>query len=126
VGSPHVDVNDTCPQYAMSLGDFADGGELCVETQPCEVVLVDTHARLARIDGRFPHWVREFKGAVRDAEEERKKAIAALQAALEAGKAKQDQLVANAKAAALAAAKKVAELHEKADVDVATLVSGRI
>jgi hypothetical protein len=61
-GSPHVDMGDRCWQYAVSLGDFNCGGELCVETGPTEVCVINTHNRLARMDGRFPHWVRSFTG----------------------------------------------------------------
>lgn len=61
-GSPHVDMGDRCYQYAISLGDFHSGGELCVETSPNEVCIIDTHGKLARMDGRFPHWVRSFEG----------------------------------------------------------------
>ena len=62
VGSPHVDMNDTGPQYALSLGSFANGGELCVEVDPLTVALVETKGRLAHIDGRFTHWVRDYEG----------------------------------------------------------------
>jgi len=61
-GSPHVDMGDRCWQYAISLGDFHSGGELCVETAPDRVCVIDTHGRLARMDGRYPHWVRSFTG----------------------------------------------------------------
>ena len=30
-GSPHIDQNDFSVQYALSVGDFDEGGELCVE-----------------------------------------------------------------------------------------------
>lgn len=30
-GSPHIDQNDFSVQYALAVGDFASGGELCVE-----------------------------------------------------------------------------------------------
>lgn len=30
-GSPHIDQNDLSVQYALSVGDFGPGGELCVE-----------------------------------------------------------------------------------------------
>jgi hypothetical protein len=30
-GSPHVDARDTSHQYVLALGDFSDGGALCVE-----------------------------------------------------------------------------------------------
>ncbi len=62
IGSPHVDMGDKTPQYAMALGDFSEGGELCVEVSPTEVAVVQTHNRLAKVDGRFPHWVRSYQG----------------------------------------------------------------
>ena len=66
VGSPHVDSNDTEPQYALSLGAFTSGGELCVEDEDERTVhLVETRGRLACIDGRYPHWVRAFSGGDR-------------------------------------------------------------
>lgn len=49
---------DTSFQYAISVGDFRGGGELCVEENDGRgVALVRTQNRLACIDGRFPHWV---------------------------------------------------------------------
>ena len=49
---------DASFQYAISVGDFQGGGELCVEEAGgCSVAIVRTHNRLACIDGRFPHWV---------------------------------------------------------------------
>jgi hypothetical protein len=62
IGSPHVDMGDKTPQYAMALGDFSGGGELCVEMSPTEVAVILTHNRLAQVDGRFPHWVRSYQG----------------------------------------------------------------
>lgn len=61
-GSPHVDARDVTWQYAASFGDFCSGGELCIESEHpggAEVVVLDTHNRLAKVDGRFPHWVSE-------------------------------------------------------------------
>ena len=63
VASPHVDMRDVSFQYAMALGDFEGGGELCVEaadgrTRWC----VETRGRLARFDGRAVHWVRSYTG----------------------------------------------------------------
>ena len=60
VGSPHIDQHDIAPQYAVALGDFRCGGELCIESGPLEVVVVNTKNRIARVDGRFPHWVRPY------------------------------------------------------------------
>lgn len=90
VGSPHVDNLDQTYQYTMSLGPFTIGGELCVEceseklkgsegeaegeatTQQEErspdgtrVEVVDTHGRVASMDGRFVHWVRGHDGGDR-------------------------------------------------------------
>ena len=62
VGSPHVDMGDKTFQYAVSMGDFRSGGELCVEASPFEVFVVDTKNKIAKVDGRFPHWVRRFEG----------------------------------------------------------------
>uniref|UniRef100_A0A7S0FHT5 RRM domain-containing protein n=1 Tax=Pyrodinium bahamense TaxID=73915 RepID=A0A7S0FHT5_9DINO len=65
-GSPHTDTSDVTYQYAVSLGSFSAGGELCVEgVQPDEVYVVDTHSRIARVDGRFIHWVRGHAGGDR-------------------------------------------------------------
>merc|ERR1711865_1355409 len=62
-GSPHVDANDVTYQYAVSLGSFDRGGELCVEgIDPSEVHILNTHDRIARVDGRFLHWVRGHSG----------------------------------------------------------------
>ena len=60
-GSPHCDNQDISYQWAMSLGDF-DGGALCVESSPGEVSVVDTRARAAKVDGRYPHWVAPWVG----------------------------------------------------------------
>ncbi len=38
------------------------GGELCVEASPREVAVVDTRGRMAKLDGRFPHWVAPYTG----------------------------------------------------------------
>ncbi|CAK0824798.1 unnamed protein product [Prorocentrum cordatum] len=65
-GSPHIDGSDVTFQYAASLGDFEGGGELCVEgDQPEQVFVVDTRNRMARIDGRYVHWVRGYGGEER-------------------------------------------------------------
>ena len=62
-GSPHVDKDDVTFQYALSLGDFAQsgGGELVVESESGdERWVVETRNRVARVDGRFAHWVRGY------------------------------------------------------------------
>ena len=55
-GSPHIDTQNIAPFYGLSMGDFT-GGALCVEYSPREVAHVDTHGKLAKVDGRYPHWV---------------------------------------------------------------------
>lgn len=65
-GSPHVDTSDVTYQYAISLGGFQTGGELCVQSKnPNEVNVLNTHDRMARVDGRFVHWVRGHGGGER-------------------------------------------------------------
>lgn len=61
-GSPHIDQNDFSVQYALAVGDFASGGELCVEENPFLVRGLNTHNRLVCIDGRYPHWVSGYTG----------------------------------------------------------------
>lgn len=61
VGSPHIDIENWGPFYGLSLGDF-DGGGVCVEAAPCEVVEVDTQNKFGRVDGRWPHWVAPYAG----------------------------------------------------------------
>lgn len=91
VASPHIDERDTSFQYAVSLGDFRGGGQLCVEgkrtiarngsdgvkqgisghthdgNDVCEeyVNVVDTQNRIVRVDGRNVHWVRPWDEADR-------------------------------------------------------------
>jgi hypothetical protein len=66
-GSPHTDSSDVSFQYACSLGDFDDGGgQLCIEGAcPGQVHVLNTHGRMARVDGRFVHWVRGHAGGSR-------------------------------------------------------------
>ena len=59
VASPHIDEQDKSFQFAVSLGDF-HGGELCIEEDPDSVAIIDTRNRIACIDGRFVHWVRNY------------------------------------------------------------------
>jgi len=61
-GSPHMDQHNISYQWTASVGDFEGGGELCIESAPDEVIVVATHNRADRVDGRFVHWVRGFKG----------------------------------------------------------------
>jgi hypothetical protein len=81
VGSPHMDDRDQTEQYAVSLGDFTGGGELCVDgdvvgdaaegtsTDPSRsapiVHVWDTKDRIARVDGRRVHWVRRWRTGTR-------------------------------------------------------------
>jgi len=60
-GSPHIDKQNTGPCYGLALGDFPDGqGCICVEADPVTVAHVDTKNRLAKVDGRYPHWVAPY------------------------------------------------------------------
>ena len=62
-GSPHIDTLNVGPFYAISMGNFTNGGgRICVECSPTIVAEVDTRGRMAKVDGRFPHWVTEFEG----------------------------------------------------------------
>lgn len=65
-GSPHVDSKDATFQYAASLGrfDHSTGGQLCVESGGAgsEIVAIDTFQKIARLDGRFIHFVKDFSG----------------------------------------------------------------
>lgn len=62
-GSPHIDTLNVAPFYGLSLGEFTNGGgKLCVECSPTEVAEVDTRGKLAKVDGRFPHWVSDYEG----------------------------------------------------------------
>ena len=63
-GSPHRDLLDQSYQFAVSLGEFgqAGGGRLCVESGADKITCIETHKRLACIDGRFTHWVDGYDG----------------------------------------------------------------
>ena len=62
-GSPHIDTLNVGPFYAVSVGDFSEGGgAICVECSATVVAEVDTRGRLAKVDGRFPHWVTPYEG----------------------------------------------------------------
>ena len=69
VASPHIDDKDQSYQYAISLGNFENGGQLCVEGTTCDekgnksqyINVVDTHNKIARADGRCIHWVRKYE-----------------------------------------------------------------
>ena len=53
-------------RYACSLGPFNTGGELCMEARRGDCIyVVNTKNRMARVDGRFIHWVRGHGGGDR-------------------------------------------------------------
>lgn len=57
-GSPHIDRQNVGPFYGLSLGNFEEGtGGICVECSARIVACVNTKNRLAKVDGRNPHWV---------------------------------------------------------------------
>lgn len=64
VGSPHVDTLDTSWQLAVALGDFSEGGELCVDGVDV-LYIINTRGRLSKVDGRHVHWVRGHSGGDR-------------------------------------------------------------
>jgi hypothetical protein len=60
-GSPHIDKQNTGPFYGLALGNFDDGtGGVCVEVDAFTVAHVNTKGRLAKVDGRYPHWVAPY------------------------------------------------------------------
>lgn len=60
-GSPHIDKQNTGPFYGLALGNFDDGtGGVCVEVDAFTVAHVNTKYRLAKVDGRYPHWVAPY------------------------------------------------------------------
>jgi len=62
-GSPHVDAADQMAQFCVSLGEFNDGGELFVDSpNPDEVLQVVTKNKVAKVDGRYTHWVNGYIG----------------------------------------------------------------
>ncbi|CAD7968319.1 unnamed protein product, partial [Amoebophrya sp. A120] len=58
-GSPHIDHQNKRNFYAISVGNFK-GGEICVEKCSRQVAVVNTRNRIAKIDGRFVHWVADW------------------------------------------------------------------
>eukprot|EP00750_Incisomonas_marina_P014362 INCI17644.3.p1 GENE.INCI17644.3~~INCI17644.3.p1 ORF type:complete len:301 (+),score=55.10 INCI17644.3:758-1660(+) len=74
IGAPHIDRFDISYQYAVSLGSFDEstGGQLCVdawtdaqapphaEANVGRIFVVNTKNRVARMDGRYLHWVRTY------------------------------------------------------------------
>ena len=75
VASPHIDDRDQSYQYALSLGSFEGGGELCVEGYQLDVRgnepevdyvnVIETKNCIARVDGRHVHWVRSWSSGER-------------------------------------------------------------
>ena len=63
VGNAHKD-DDQAPQYAISLGDFEDGGELVIDDGKVRHV-ISTKNAVACVDGRFTHWVRPWARGTR-------------------------------------------------------------
>jgi len=77
-GSPHIDTENVGCFYGLSLGDYgpppapaaADAfegisrvsGAIAVESGTREVTHVDTRRKLARVEGRNPHWVTPYAG----------------------------------------------------------------
>jgi hypothetical protein len=81
IASPHIDDRDQTFQYAVSLGNFTRGGELCVDGGCCcidttnmesttshefgtavpVIHVMNTQNRIARVDGRHVHWVRTWE-----------------------------------------------------------------
>ena len=72
-GSPHIDKQNTGPFYGLALGNFDDGtGGVCVEVDAFTVAHVNTKYRLAKVDGRYPHWVAPYTYTNLDGNEETK------------------------------------------------------
>eukprot|EP00531_Pseudo-nitzschia_arenysensis_P001702 CAMPEP_0116152642 /NCGR_PEP_ID=MMETSP0329-20121206/20791_1 /TAXON_ID=697910 /ORGANISM="Pseudo-nitzschia arenysensis, Strain B593" /LENGTH=524 /DNA_ID=CAMNT_0003649439 /DNA_START=35 /DNA_END=1609 /DNA_ORIENTATION=- len=61
-GSPHIDTLNIAPFYGIALGEFSNGGKLCVECSATCVAEIDTKGRFAKVDGRFCHWVSDYEG----------------------------------------------------------------
>ena len=60
-GSPHIDRQNSGPFFGLSLGNFDEGtGGICVECSARVVACVNTKNRLAKVDGRNPHWVAPY------------------------------------------------------------------
>ena len=65
-GSPHIDKQNTGPFYGLALGDFPDGqGGICVEADAMTIAQVNSKNHLAKVDGRYPHWVAPYEGGER-------------------------------------------------------------
>ena len=60
----HTYIHACMRRYAMSLGTFSPGGgQLCVESaNGRDLFVTDTRNRMAKVDGRFIHWVRGYTG----------------------------------------------------------------
>ena len=79
-GSPHIDTENVGCFYGLSLGEYGGGvreapgageaddafeglsGAIAVESGTREVTHVDTRRKLARVEGRNPHWVTPYAG----------------------------------------------------------------
>lgn len=58
VGSPHIDKQNCGPFYGFAVGDFEEGtGDVFVECSARVIAAVKTKNCMAKVDGRFPHWV---------------------------------------------------------------------
>ena len=60
--SPHIDTENIGPFYGISFGDFQGGGQIAVESGPCEITKLNTFQRFGKVDGRYPHWVTKYSG----------------------------------------------------------------
>ena len=66
-GSPHIDKQNTGPFYGFAVGDFDDGtGSIMVECSARVVAKVNTKNCMAKVDGRYPHWVGPYDNNHRD------------------------------------------------------------
>ncbi|KAL7543541.1 hypothetical protein ACHAXR_012846 [Thalassiosira sp. AJA248-18] len=67
VGSPHIDKQNCGPFYGFAVGDFEEGtGNIMVECSARVVAAVNTKNSMAKVDGRFPHWVGPYDSSKTD------------------------------------------------------------
>ena len=64
-GSPHIDKQNCGPFYGLCMGTFGNGsggggGGIIVESSARTCININTHNKLAKIDGRYVHWVDEW------------------------------------------------------------------
>ena len=53
-----IDKQNCGPFYGFAVGDFEEGtGNVFVECSARVIAAVNTKNRMAKVDGRFPHWV---------------------------------------------------------------------